>query len=386
MEPAGGLAKPAVGPSTFRAGQGGATVGTQSGVEVESFGRLPDGRKVRLFTLRNQRGMRVRITNYGTIVTELHAPDRQGRFADVVLGFDRLEPYLQGHPYFGCTVGRVANRIAGARFVLDGQTYQLPANEGSNCLHGGPHGFDKALWQARVVGPASVRFRHVSPDGDQGFPGRLAVTLTVSLTEQNELRLEYLARTDRATPVNLTHHGYFNLAGEGTVLGHRLQVAADFYTPKGPDRAPTGEIRSVAGTPLDFRNSVEIGARLAEVGEHPPGYDHNFVLRGDGEGWNHTEVWYGRPDKPAFCARVEEPRSGRFMEVWTTEPGVQLYTGNWLDGTLVGKGGRRYERHAGLCLETQHFPNAVNVPHFPSIILRPGRVYRQITLYRFGTL
>lgn len=355
-------------------------------VETERFGRLPDGRVARLFTLRNRRGMVVKVTNYGTIVTELHVPDSRGRLADVVLGFDRLESYLAGHPYFGCTVGRVANRIAGARFVLDGQVFELPANEGRNCLHGGPTGFDKALWRARVVGPASVRFRHISPDGDQGFPGRLDVTLTLTLTEDNALRFEYRARTDRPTPVNLTHHGYFNLAGQGTVLQHRLMIAADFYTPKRPDHVPTGEIRSVAGTPLDFREPTCIGARLDQLGEQPPGYDHNFVLRGDPEGWNHTEVWGGRPDRPAFCARVEEPHSGRVMEVWTTEPGVQLYTGNWLDGSLVGKGGWRYERHAGLCLETQHFPNAVNLPHFPGVILRPGQIYRQTTIYRFGTV
>ena len=380
------MAARAVGPSVSGAGCESGVAADERGVEVRTFGTLPDGRKARLFTLRNRQGTLVRITNYGTIVTELHVPDRRGRLTDVVLGFDRLEPYLQGHPYFGCTVGRVANRIAGARFVLDGQTHQLPANDGTNCLHGGPNGFDKALWQARVVGPASIRFRHVSPDGDQGFPGRLVVTLTVSLTPENELWFDYQARTDRPTPVNLSHHGYFNLAGEGTIHRHRLQIAADFYTPKGPDNVPTGEIRLVAGTPMDFRKMTCIGTRLTDAGENPPGYDHNFVLRGDGEGWCHTEVSRGRPGRPAFCARVEEPRSGRFMEVWTTEPGVQFYTGNWLDGSLVGKGGWRYERHAGLCLETQHFPNAVNIPHFPSVILRPGQVYRQTTFYRFGTL
>lgn len=355
-------------------------------VSVEQFGRLPDGRIVRRFTLENRRRMRVRVIDYGTIITEIHVPDRRGRLADVVLGFDRLEPYLREHPYFGCTVGRYANRIAGARFALDGRVYRLPRTEGSNCLHGGRQGFDKVLWRARVAGPATVRFVHVSEGGDQGFPGRLRVALTLSLTANNELRLEYAARTDAPTAINLTNHTYFNLAGSGDIRAHRLQIAADFYTPKGPDYVPTGEIRSVVGTPFDFRKLTPVGARFDEVGETPPGYDHNFVLRGDPEGWNHGEVWGGRPDRPAFCARLVEPRSGRVLEVWTTEPGVQLYTGNWLDGTLVGKQGRRYERHAGLCLETQHFPNSVNVPHFPSTILRPGQTYRQTTVYRFLTL
>jgi len=355
-------------------------------VKVEPFGRLPDGRVARLFTLTNGRGMVVRVTDYGATLTEVHVPDRKGQLADVVLGFDHLAPYLKRHPYFGCTVGRYTNRIVGARFALDGKVYRLPRTEGTNCLHGGKQGFDQALWRARVIGPAAVRFAHVSEDGDQGFPGRLRVELTLSLTDANELRLEYRARTDRPTVINLTNHTYFNLAAKGDIRGHRLQIAADFYTPKGPHNAPTGEIRSVVGTPFDFRKLTPVGARFEEVGETPPGYDHNFVLRGDPDGWNHGEVWGGRPDRPAFCARLIEPRSGRALEVWTTEPGVQLYTGNWLDGSLVGKNGWRYERHAGLCLETQHFPNSVNLPHFPSTILRPGQTCRQTTVYRFFTV
>lgn len=350
------------------------------------FGRLPDGRPVRLFTLANRHGVVARITNYGTIITELHVPDRAGRLADVVLGFDNLAQYLKGHPHFGCTTGRVANRIARGVFVLDGRTYKLAANQPPNHLHGGRKGFDKVLWRARPLPGAAVRFDYTSPDGEEGYPGELRVTVIMTLTDANELVLDYTARTNRPTPINLTNHSYFNLAGRGDIKRHRLMIAADFYTPTDATLIPTGAIFPVKDTPLDFSRLTAIGARFDMLGTQPPGYDHNFVLRGDPEGFQHGAVCRGTPERPAFCARLVEPRSGRVMEVFTTEPGMQLYTANWLDGSLVGKGGVRYERHAGVCLETQHFPNSVNIPHFPSTILRPGQTYRQTTIYRFSTL
>jgi len=355
-------------------------------VHSTPFGTLPDGREARLFTLTNRHGLIAKITNYGTIITELHVPDRAGRLADVVLGFDNLAQYLKGHPHFGCTTGRVANRIAQGVFTLDGKTYKLDVNRPPNHLHGGRKGFDKVLWQARPMKGAAVRLDYTSPDGEEGYPGELRVTVIMTLTDANELILDYTATTTKPTPVNLTNHSYFNLAGRGDIKRHRLMIAADFYTPTDAALIPTGEICSVKDTPLDFTRLTTIGARFDRLGNQPPGYDHNFVLRGDPEGFQHGEVCRGTPAKPAFCARLVEPRSGRVMEIFTTEPGVQLYTANWLDGSLVGKGGIRYERHAGVCLETQHFPNSINIPHFPSTVLRPGQVYRQTTSHRFSTL
>jgi len=339
-------------------------------VQKSSFGKLPDGSEADLYTLTNANGLIAKITNYGTIITELHVPDRDGKLADVVLGFDTLAPYLERHPYFGCTVGRVANRIYQGRFTLDGKPYTLAVNNGPNHLHGGLKGFDKALWQAEPLAGAAVKFTYTSPDGEEGYPGTLRVSVTMTLTDANELRLEYSATTDRPTPVNLTNHSYFNLAGEGDVLGHELMLVADHYTPKTADGVPTGEIKPVEGTPMDFRTPQTIGARFPELGGEPPGYDHNYVLRGEGE-------------RLAFVARVREPKSGRVMELRTTEPGVQLYTGNFLNGTLTGKRGAVYQRHAGLCLETQHFPDAVNQPKFPSVILRPGKTYWHDTIFNF---
>ena len=340
-----------------------------------SFGRLPSGRAVDLFTLRNANGLEARITNYGTIITELRVPDRKGRLADVVLGFDHLRPYLKRHPYFGCTVGRVANRIAGGRFRLEGKAYALAVNNGPNALHGGIRGFDKVLWKATPLRGTTVRFDYTSADGEEGYPGRVTVTVIMKLTNANELLMDYTATATKPTPINLTNHSYFNLAGGGDIKGHKLMIAADFYTPKSPTNVPTGEVRPVKGTPLDFTRPTAIGARFAKLGGKPQGYDHNFVLRGDAT----------NSGLPAFCARVLEPRSGRVMEVFTTEPGMQLYTANWLDGSLTGKGGIVYGRHCGLCLETQHFPNSINIPHFPNAVLRPGEIYGQITIYRFST-
>jgi len=340
------------------------------------FGRLPSGQAVALFTLTNAQGCVAKVTSYGTILTELHLPDRKGRLGDVVLGFDDLAQYLKGHPYFGCTTGRVANRIAGGKFRLDGKTYSLAVNNGPNALHGGIKGFDKKVWKAIPLLGATVRFDYTSADGEEGYPGRLAVTVIMKLTDDNEFLIDYTATTSKPTPINLTNHSYFNLAGRGDIRSHKVMIAADFYTPKNPDNVPTGEVRPVKGTPLDFTKPMTIGARFAALGGKPQGYDHNFVLRGNP----------ARSGEPAFCARVREPRSGRLMEVFTTEPGVQLYTANYLDGSLVGKGGVVYGRHSGLCLEAQHFPNSINIPHFPTTILRPGETYHQLTIYRFSTL
>jgi aldose 1-epimerase len=335
------------------------------------FGKLPNGTAVDLYTLTNANGLVAKITNYGTIITELHVPDRHGQLRDVVLGFDNLEQYLKGHPCFGCTVGRVANRIAKGRFTLDGKTYSLAINNSPNHLHGGLKGFDKKLWQAEAQSGAAVKFTYTSPDGEEGYPGTLDVAVTMTLTDANELRLDYRAATDRATPVNLTNHSYFNLAGPGDVLRHELTIAADRYTPFDSTLIPTGEIKPVKGTPLDFTKPRAIGSRFSQLHTVPVGYDHNFVLNGGGKGL-------------ALAARVYEPESGRVMEVHTTEPGVQLYTANHLDGSLTGKGGIVYRQHAGLCLETEHFPDSVNQPGFPSIILRPDQIYRQATLFKFS--
>lgn len=340
------------------------------------FGKLPSGRAVDLFTLTNARGLVAKITNYGTILTELHVPDRKGRLTDVVLGFDNLASYLAGHPYFGCTVGRVANRIARGKFVLEGKTYSLAVNNGPNSLHGGRKGFDKVLWKATPLRGATVRFDYTSADGEEGYPGRLAVTVIMKLTEANEFLIDYRATTTKPTPLNLTNHSYFNLAGRGDIKRHMLMMAADYYTPKDPTDIPTGEIRPVKDTPLDFTKPAILGARFAKLGGKPPGYDHNFVLRGD----------LTNSGRPAFAARVVEPESGRLMEVFTTEPGVQLYTANWLDGSLTGKGGFVYRAHTGFCLEAQHFPNSVNIPHFPNTLLRPGETYQQLTIHRFATI
>ncbi len=345
--------------------------------QKSAYGKMPDGTAVDLYTLTNAAGMKAKLITYGTIVTELHAPDRQGKMADVVLGCDDLKSYLAGHPSFGCTVGRFANRIANGRFTLDGKEYQLAKNNGPNHLHGGRKGFDKAVWKAETVPAkdgAAVRFTHRSPDGDEGYPGNLDVEVTFTLTDKNELRIDYKATTDKATPVNLTNHSYFNLAGpaSGDVLGHEMMLAADKYTPSDATLIPTGKIEPVKGTPLDFTTPTPVGKRLNELKGDPVGYDHNYVLRG-GEGKG-----------PHLGARVREPKTGRVLEMFTTEPGVQLYTGNFLDGKVKGKG-TAYKRHQGFCLEAQHFPDSVNRPEFPSVILKPGETYTQTTVYKFSS-
>ena len=340
----------------------------KASVIKSSFGKLANGKPVDLFTLTNKRGMVCKVTNYGTIITELHVPDRNGALGDVVLGFDNLTEYLRGHPYFGCTVGRFANRIAHGRFTLEEKNYKLVINNGSNCLHGGTRGLDKVLWKATPLKDASVQFNYTSPDGEEGFPGKLEVTVVMTLTERNELTLDYTATTTKPTPVNLTNHTYFNLACGGDIKNHRLILASDFYTPINAEMIPTGEIRSVAKTALDFTKPVPLGVRFSKLGGKPLGYDHNFILRSNGHN---------------IAARVIDPKSGRVLEVMTTQPALQLYTGNNLDGSITGKGGLVYHPHTGFCLETQHYPDSVNQAHFPSTILRPGETYRQATTYRF---
>lgn len=344
-------------------------------IEEKLWGHTAEGTAVKLFTLRNPNGVLFKITTYGAIITELHAPDRHGRAANIVLGFDNLEQYLKGHPSFGATIGRVANRIARAEFTLEGRVCKLAANNGRNHLHGGWKGFDKRVWNATPVriseDEAGVRFTYRSPDGEEGYPGNLEVTATYGLTSANELTVDFTAVTDQATPLNLTNHSYFNLAGSGDVLDHELEIAAERYTPSDAELIPTGEIAPVKGTPLDFAAPAKIGARIQQLKPNPGGYDHNYVLD-------------GAAGEMRFAARAYEPKSGRVLEVLTTEPGLQLYTGNFLDGTLTGVGGIVYHQHSGFCLETQHYPDSVHHPHFPNTILRPGQTFRSSTVFRFA--
>ena len=323
---------------------------------------MPDGTVVKLFTLRNTKGMSAKIITYGATITELLAPDRRGALTNVVLGADTFELYRKGFPASASVVGRVANRIAQARFTLDGVEYQLAANNGPNHIHGGRKGFAQVIWQATPLPAgqheAAVRFTYLSKDGEEGYPGNLTVKVTYTLSDDNELRIDYEAATDKVTPVNLTNHAYFNLAGSGDVLDHELWLAADRYTPADDQLIPTGEIATVKGTPLDFTSPTRIGARIERLKPKPGGYDHNFVLN------SNTRTLF-------LAARATEPRSGRVLEVRTTEPGLQLYTGNHL-------------KHGGLCLETQHYPDSVHRPEFPSTILRPGRTYKSTTTFAFS--
>ena len=339
------------------------------------FGKTADGQAVEAFTLKNANGVEVTAITYGGIITSLKVPDRNGAIGDVVLGFDSIDGYLKGHPFFGAIVGRYGNRIAKGRFSIDQQPYTLATNNGPNHLHGGVRGFDKHLWQAEILSENSLRFSRVSPDGEEGYPGNLHVGVIYSLTNYNELIVDYTATTDQPTHVNLTQHSYFNLAGPGAdILGHELMIDADRYTPVNSELIPTGELAPVAGTPFDFRQPAASGARINA--SHPQikngqGYDHNWVLNRNGNGLE-------------LAARVSEPASGRTMEVATTEPGVQFYAGNFLDGTLTGKGGSKYGRRSGFCLETQHYPDTPNQLDFPSTLLRPGETYSSRTVFKFG--
>lgn len=348
----------------------------QTGITQAPFGQLPDGTPITCFTLTNARGMVAKIIDFGGIVTELHAPDRDGRLADVVLGFDELAPYCGDSPYFGALIGRYGNRIREGRFTLDGEQFQLPVNNGSNHLHGGPAGFDRVKWEAEVQQEgegASLRLRYLSRDGEMGYPGNLQASVVYSLSDDNELVVRFHAVTDRATPVNLTQHSYFNLAGGGDILGHLLQIDADAFVAIDAGSIPTGELAEVAGTAFDFRTAQAIGARIGDDDEqlrNGGGYDHNFALNKP----------HGKTMTRA--ARVVEPQSGRVLELWTEEPGVQFYSGNFLDGTLQGKG-RNYAHRSGFCLEPQHFPDSPNRPHFPNVILRPGEEYLTESRFRF---
>jgi aldose 1-epimerase len=341
-----------------------------------SFGKTREGKSVDIYTLTNGSGMEARITNFGAILVSLKTPDRHGKLDDVLLGFDTVEGYLREHPYFGAVVGRYGNRIAKGQFTLNGKQYKLATNNGPNALHGGIKGFDKAVWQALPVGNSALKLTYLSKDGEEGYPGNLTVTVSYTLTDANELRLDYTASTDKDTVINITNHSYFNLAGQGTgdILGHRLMLNADRFTPVDSTLIPTGELRSVAGTPFDFRQPHAIGERIDVKDEQIQfggGYDHNWVLNGT--------IGTLRP-----AARVVEPKSGRVLEVQTTEPGVQFYTGNFLDGAITGKGGKVYNKRYGFCLETQHFPNSPNEPKFPSPVLKPGETYKSTTVFKFS--
>ena len=359
-------------------------------VRREPFGTTDRGEAVSVYTLRNALGIEVSAINYGGIIVSLKVPDRNGRVDDVVLGHDSLEQYERASPYFGAIIGRYGNRIARGRFTLEGRTYTLATNNGHNHLHGGVKGFDKVVWD---VAPFERRdtgglvFRYTSPDGEEGYPGTLRATVTYSLTEGNELIFDYHATTDRATPVNLTQHSYFNLAGDGSgdILRHVVTLNADHFTPVDSTLIPTGEIRSVAGTPFDFRTPTPIGARIEQDDEqlrYGRGYDHNFVLNTGGKGG--TGGTRGEGAALTLAARVYEPTTGRVMEIYTTEPGLQFYSGNFLDGTLRGKKGVVYRHRYGFAMETHHFPDSPNKPDFPSVILRPGEEYRSRTIYRFS--
>jgi aldose 1-epimerase len=342
----------------------------------EHFGTMPTGDAVDLYTFKNGH-IEVRITNLGATITAIRTPDRDGHLGDIVLGFDDFKGYLGNAPFFGVVVGRYGNRIAKGRFSLDGHQYTLAKNNGENHLHGGLAGFDKKVWAPRVLesdaGP-SLQLTYVSKDGEEGYPGTLTATVIYTLTAKNELAIAYSATTDKKTVINLTNHSYFNLAGTGDILAHEVTIDADRFTPVDRTLIPTGELRPVAGTPFDFTKPTAVGARIDQKDEQiqfANGYDHNWVL-------NHT------PGTMALAARVTDPSSGRVLEVSTTEPGVQFYTGNFLDGTVTGKGGRAYQKRTALCLETQHFPDSPNHPAFPTTVLEPGQTYATRTTFAFG--
>lgn len=351
---------------------------SKPGVHEQPFG-TQDGRPVHLFTLTNSHGVEIKAMNYGGIIVSIKVPDRKGQFADIVLGHDTLEGYIPNPPYLGSVVGRYANRIANGEFTLDGKTYHLPKNDGPNTLHGGTDKtFNKVVWDAEPLkGKTGVAFRYLSHDGDDGFPGNLHMQVTYTLTDANELVIDYEATTDKATPINVSQHSYFNLKGQGNgdILDHEIMINADRFTPVDKNLIPTGELRPVTGTPLDFTKSTRIGARIDDNYEQlvlGHGYDHNFVINRNGSGL-------------VLAARVYEPTTGRVLEVSTTQPGVQFYTGNFLDGTITGKDGKVYKRRYGLCLETQHFPDSPNHPSFPNTILKPGEKFHQTTVFKFST-
>ena len=347
----------------------------------EDFGKLADGTKAKLYTLSNSNGIIMKVTNYGGIVVSLEVPDKNGKADDIVLGYDRVEDYVKASPYFGAIIGRYGNRIGKGKFSLDGKIYSLAVNNGENHLHGGLKGFDKVIWDTQKIDSLkgqALKMHYVSKDGEEGYPGRLDVTVTYTLTEDNELVIDYLATTDKATVCNLTQHSYFNLKGQGSgdILDHVLTLNADNFTPIDSGLIPTGEITTVKDTPMDFTSPASIGERINQDTEQlkfGKGYDHNWVLNKASQ------------DKLSLAAAVYEPKSGRQMEVWTTEPGIQFYAGNFLDGSNTGKGGKVYNYRNGFCLETQHYPDSPNEENFPSTVLRPGEIYKTQTIYKFKT-
>ncbi len=346
-------------------------------ISQKPFGQTKDGAPVTLFTLRNIRGAEARISTYGGLVISLKVPDRSGEMGDVVLGYDALAGYLKDSPYFGALIGRYGNRIAKGKFSMDGKEYNLATNNFPNALHGGLKGFDKVIWTPTVLttsaGPG-LKLTYLSPDGEEGFPGNLSVTVVYSLTEDNTLRVDYTATTDKDTVINLTQHSYFNLAGKGDILSHIVMIPADKFTPVDSTLIPTGELRPVEGTPFDFRIPTAIGARINQDDEQlkfGKGYDHNWVINKP-------------PGELGLMARVYEPVSGRVLEVLSTEPGLQFYSGNFLDGTITGKGGRVYKFRNGFCMEPQHYPDSPNKPEFPSVVLKPGAAYRNTIIFKFS--
>jgi aldose 1-epimerase len=354
---------------------------SKASVNKQPFGQTADGTAVDLYTLTNANGLEARIMTYGGIVISLKVPDKNGKFDDVILGYDNLDGYLKNNgPYMGALIGRYANRIAKGKFSLNGTEYHLAVNNGENHLHGGIKGFDKVVWTAkplRVPTGAALKFTYLSKDGEEGYPGNLTATVIYTLTDANELKIDYSATTDKRTVVNLTSHGYFNLAGQGNgdILKTQMFLNANRFTPTDAGSIPTGELRPVRGTPFDFTKPVDLGARINQDDQQlkfGSGYDHNFVLNKEGK-------------RLTLAARAYEATSGRVMQVYTTEPGIQLYTGNFLDGTITGKDGKVYQRNYGFCLEAQHFPDSPNKPKFPSVVLIPGQRYTQTTIYKFST-
>ena len=343
-------------------------------MKKETFGKTKDGQRVDIYSLVNSNGMQARIMTYGAILVSLEVPDRQGNPGEVTLGFDSLDGYLQGHPYFGSIVGRYANRIGKGKFSIDGKEYTLATNNGPNHLHGGLVGFDKVVWNADPMESAegvAVKFTYLSEDGEEGYPGNLNCTVIYTLTSDNELRIDYEAKTDKTTPVNLTNHTYFNFAGKGDILGHQITLNAGGYTPVDEGLIPTGEIAVAKGTAFDLMKPTAIGDGIKKLGE---GYDHNFVLNKK------------KKNELSLAATVYEPTTGRKMEIFTTQPGIQFYTGNFLDGSVVGRSGQAYQKHNGFCLETQHFPDSPNKPRFPTVFLKPGETYRSTTIHKFSTI
>jgi aldose 1-epimerase len=339
------------------------------------FGTLSDGREIEMLALRNSTGIEVMVITYGAIITAITVPDRNGHSADIVLGHDNLDSYIRSSPYFGAVIGRYANRIGGGRFSIDGKSYSISKNENDNCLHGGIEGFDKAAWNVSSADDRSITLTHTSPDGDQGFPGELTASVTYTLADKSELAVDYEATTTSPTALNLTQHTYWNLtgAGAGDILDHEIEIAGHSFTPVDESLIPTGEMREVNGTPFDFQRASRIGSRIADNDDQLRtglGYDHNFILDQD--------------RGPAPAVTLTEPLSGRTLWVHTDQPGVQLYTGNRLDGTIIGKQGLAYRQYGGLCLETQHFPDSPNRPEFPSTTLRPGDTFRSRTVFTFG--